>query len=83
MKAIDSCPIDFRCMLYLLITTGIRRGECMGLKWKDIDEEASVLSVERNVTYTPKDGLIVSTPKTINSIRTIPLMPSVLHLLSE
>lgn len=83
LKAIESCPLDFRCMLYLLITTGIRRGECMGLKWKDIDEEASVLSVERNVTYTPKDGLIVSTPKTINSIRTIPLMPSVLHLLEE
>ena len=83
LKAIESCPLDFRCMLYLLITTGIRRGECMGLKWKDIDEETSVLSVERNVTYTPKDGLIVSTPKTINSIRTIPLMPSVLHLLSE
>lgn len=28
-KEIEACPLDFRCMLYLLITTGIRRGECI------------------------------------------------------
>lgn len=34
---VDESPIDFRCMLNLLITTGIRRGELMGLQWGDID----------------------------------------------
>ena len=82
-KEIEKCPLDFRCMLLLLITTGIRRGECIGLKWKDIDFERALLSVERSVSYTPKSGLVVSTPKTINSIRRIPLMPSVLSLLQE
>lgn len=83
LKAISSCSIDFRCMLYLLITTGIRRGECIGLKWKDIDSQNTTLSIERSVSYTPKSGLVVSTPKTANSIRTIPLIPSVLDLLQE
>lgn len=82
-KAIEDCPLDFRCMLYLLITTGIRRGECIGLKWKDIDWKNAVLTVERSVSYTPKAGITVSTPKTANSIRKIPLMPSVLELLQE
>lgn len=82
-KAIENCPLDFRCMLYLLITTGIRRGECIGLKWKDIDWKNAVLTVERSVSYTPKAGITVSTPKTANSIRKIPLMPSVLELLQE
>ncbi len=82
-KAIEECPLDFRCMLYLLITTGIRRGECIGLKWKDIDKQTSVLSVKRTVSYTPKKGLIISTPKTVNSIRSIPLIPKVLTLLEE
>lgn len=82
-KAIAACPLDFRCMLYLLITTGIRRGECIGLKWKDIDEQAAVLSIERSVSYTPKSGIVISTPKTANSIRKIPLMPSVLQLLQD
>ena len=29
---LESCPLDFRCILQLLITTGVRRGECMGLQ---------------------------------------------------
>ena len=82
-KAIEDCPLDFRCMLYLLITTGIRRGECIGLKWKDIDWNSSVLSIERSVSYTPRSGLVVSTPKTANSIRKIPLISSVLQHLQE
>lgn len=78
---IKECPLDFQCILHLLITTGIRRGECMGLKWSDIDEKSSTITIERNVTYTPESGVIVSTPKTANSVRTIPIMPSTLALL--
>ena len=80
---LSDCPLDFRCILHLLITTGIRRGECMGLKWKDIDEKVSTVKIERNVSYTPESGIIVSTPKTAKSIRTIPLMPSTLLLLQQ
>lgn len=82
-KLLPSLPLDFRCILLLLITTGIRRGECMGLQWGDIDETASTIRIERNVSYTPESGLIVSTPKTVNSIRTIPIMPSTLRLLQQ
>ena len=46
--ALADCPLDFRCMLNLMITTGIRRGECVGLKWRDIDEKHSVIRIERN-----------------------------------
>lgn len=35
---LSDCALDFRCMLHLMITTGMRRGECIGLKWKDIDK---------------------------------------------
>ena len=52
-----------------------------GLKWRDINEKDSTLHVARNVSYTPESGVIVSTPKTINSIRTIPLMLSTVQLL--
>lgn len=80
-SALNEQPLDFRCMLHLLITTGIRRGECIGLKWSDIDEEHAVLNIERNVTYTAKSGLVVATPKTATSIRAIPIMQSTLTLL--
>ena len=55
----------------------------MGLKWSDIDEQAHTITIERNITYTPQSGVVVSTPKTTNSIRTIPIMPSTLALLQR
>ena len=80
---LDDCPMDFRCMLNLLITTGIRRGELMGLQWGDIDFDRCVISVSRNVTYTPASGIVVSTPKTDCGLRQIPLMPTVADVLKE
>lgn len=82
-EVLPECDLDFRCMLHLFITTGIRRGECVGIKWKDIDFKNSTLTIARCVTYTPEAGVTVSTPKTDNSVRTIPLMPSTLNLLQE
>lgn len=76
-------PIEFRCMMMLLVTTGIRRGECMGLQWNDIDERSSTIHIERNVVCKPHGGAMITTPKTDKSIRTIPIMPSMLCLLQE
>ena len=81
--ALEKCPLDFQCMLHLLITTGIRRGECVGLKWRDIDESRSTLTIERNVIYTPQSGLTVNTPKTAAGARVLPLMSSTLALLRQ
>ncbi len=81
--ALNDCPLDFRCMLLLLVTSGIRRGECLGLQWRDINERDCTITVARSVVYTPESGIIVSTPKTEDSTRTIPIMPSVLKLLQQ
>ena len=40
-SALESCPLDFRCLLYLMLTTGLRRGECLGLQWRDVDTRFS------------------------------------------
>ena len=80
-KEIHDCPLDFRCLLTLLVTTGLRRGECVGLQWRDIDENSLLLRVQRNVTYTTMTGIVVSTPKTAKSRRPLPVMESTLRLL--
>lgn len=82
-ETLGECPLDFRCILQLLVTTGIRRGECMGLKWKDIDTESKTIKICRNVTYSAGNGIVVGTPKTKNSIRTVPLMDSTFALLYQ
>lgn len=83
VQEIEKLPIMQRTMYTLLLTTGIRRGECFGLQWQDIDFVNGLLRVERNVTYTALTGVVVGLPKTETGIREIPLTDSVLRLLSE
>lgn len=76
-KALSGCKLEYRCMMLLMATTGIRRGECLGLQWQDFDFQNNTLSIVRNVTYTKESGTMVAEPKTPCSIRTIPLMEGV------
>ena len=82
-SALPDCPTDFRCMMYLMITAGLRRGELLGLQWQDIDFKDLTISIRRNITYTPERGNVVDTPKTDESVRTIPILPYVAALLKE
>ncbi len=75
--ALKGCKAEYRCMMLLMATTGIRRGECLGLQWQDFDFEGNTLHISRNVTYTKASGIMVAEPKTPCSIRTIPLMAAV------
>lgn len=61
-----------RIDIILMLNTGIRRSELLGLKWSDIDFDAKTLRVERAVTQT-KGKIIIDKPKTATSVRTIPL----------
>lgn len=40
----------WQCLMNVLITTGLRRGECVGLQWGDLDGEKLTLSISRNVS---------------------------------
>jgi integrase len=57
------------------VTTGLRRGELMGLQWKDVDFDTGQLMVRRSLEET-KDGLRFKQPKTSRSRRLVAL-PSV------
>ena len=82
-RALNGCKLEYRCMMLLMATTGIRRGECLGLQWQDFDFQNNTLSIVRNVTYTKESGTMVAEPKTPCSIRTIPLMEGVkVHLMA-
>jgi len=83
LSIVSTYPLPQRSLLLILLTTGIRRGECAGLQWKDIDFRSQTLTIKRSVSYTARSGIQVSTPKTVHSIRTIPVVPSVLYTLQE
>ena len=69
-------------MFMLDLATGLRRGEIVGLQWKDIDFETGELSVTKQVRYVKKE-LVIEPPKTKASERTIILSPPVLEMLAE
>ncbi len=56
----------------LAVTSGMRQGELLGLRWSDVDLDRSVLHVTGNLSRGPK-GLEVMQPKTHRSRRPIRL----------
>lgn len=72
IQNIGSLGEDDRRFMALLLFTGMRRGEVLGLHWEDIDTEAGLINVVRNVTYTNNQAYI-GTPKTKKGTRSIPL----------
>lgn len=73
---------DDRQFIALLIFTGMRRGEILGLRWEDIDLENNVICVRRNVTYPGgRNRPNVGTPKTKSGERTVPIFQKLLDYL--
>ena len=64
--------------LLTLAYTGVRRGEAMGLQWKNIDFQNNTIKIERT-----RDHLGERTPKTKNSYRTILVDDLVMHQLES
>lgn len=59
----------------LMATTGMRRGEVLGLQWGDVDLDGRRLSIVRALVVN--DGEVrVETPKTARSVRSIALSPA-------
>lgn len=58
---------------FLMLATGMRRGEMCGLKWVDIDFEAETLSIKRSISDKKGGGVDENQPKW-ESYRTLPLV---------
>lgn len=67
--------------LYLLeLTTGLRRGELLGLQWNDLNFKTGELNIKRQISRVNGE-LVTTAPKTKASIRTVIIPRSVVNVL--
>ena len=69
-------------LLLLDLTTGLRRGELLGLKWEDIDFRSNTLSVNREVVLI-NGKISVTELKSESSYRSIILPQSISNMLQN
>ena len=81
--AFDQEPLKWRVMGYLLVYTGGRRGEVLGLKWEHIDFKRNRIHIVNNSLYSADIGIYEETPKTKKSTRWISMPVFVMDLLKE
>lgn len=67
---------------YLEFVTGLRRGELLALLWTELNIKEKTISVTKQVNRI-KGELVVSKPKTQNSVRTLAIPQKAVNLLIE
>ena len=69
--------------LRLIAYSGIRRGECLGLHWQQVDFTRQEIIIVRSLVRSAELGLILEPPKSKASRRVIDLDDGTMQILRE
>lgn len=72
---------EYRDVFYVLIWTGMRIGECLALKTKNILLEENKIRIEVSITKNNKDKTVIGKSTKTKSTRTIPLTQNLRDIL--
>ena len=67
----NEVPILYRCAVEVLLFTGMRRGELLGLEWSDIDFNNQTINIHRSSLYLAERGVFEDDTKNASSNRVI------------
>lgn len=74
-NALENEQPKWKMLVHLLLITGARRGEILGLKWDKVDFDKNRIYICNSILYSSDRGVYEDTPKTEKSKRfvTLPL----------
>ncbi|MDE5855363.1 MAG: tyrosine-type recombinase/integrase [Ruminococcus sp.] len=82
-NCLNKAPLKWQVITHLLIVTGCRRGEIMGLKWSAVDFENNSIHINNNLLYSKEYGIYEDSTKTDTSDRIIKLTQETTELLKS
>ena len=83
LKLLEQEPLKYQAFFQLAIFGGFRRGELLGLEWKDIDFDTCLVSIRRTSQYTKAKGVYTDTTKTESSKRCLKMPDVVMQTLRK
>lgn len=85
IQKIKGIELDARtkCFVFLLMYTGIRRGEALALTKNDIDFDSGVITINKNLVMKGNVSEIKYSPKTASGFRTIPILEPLKEILEQ
>jgi integrase len=72
-----------KAAILIFLYTGIRKGELSALEWSDIDFDAKTITIQRNMQYIRKIGLVTNSTKTESGERIISMSQSLAEFLKS
>ena len=82
IEALEREPLKWKALTHLLIASGCRRGEALGLKWSCVDFDHNRIYIDNNIVYDHEHGTYESTTKTETAVRWVNLPQSTMDILT-
>lgn len=82
LNALEQEPLKWQLITHLMIVTGCRRGEIMGLQWDKVDFERNRVKIDKSLVATKSKGVYLGNTKT-SDIRYLPLPSETMQLLRQ
>lgn len=83
LAALEEEPLKWQAAVELLLVTGCRRGELLGLKWGQVDWEHRQIHIDCTLIYVRGLGVTENPPKTRESVRTVKIPEETVLLLAR